>query len=267
MKRTAFAVCAGAVVAIAVSAHALDWPDVEGPAPGPPRVIGRYAAACIAGAVRLPLDGPGFQAVDLARNRHWGHPDLVAYLIDLGRRAHEAGLGTMLVGDMAQPRGGPMPYGHVSHQSGLDVDVWYRLDLAPLPRNAREGLEEISFVDHERGRVHPERWTDKHAELVRLAASDPRVTRVFVDAAIKRDLCEREWSDRSWLRVVRPYPRHDDHLHVRLRCPEDSPECVDQAPPPPGEGCDVIEEPERIRLRPRPVSALPRACRALMQAD
>lgn len=265
MKRIALLAGVGALVAGAVHARALDWPDVETPTPGPTRVIGRYAAACIAGAVQLPLEGPGYQAVDLVRNRHWGHPDLIAFLTELGRRADEADLGTLLIGDMAQPRGGPMPYGHVSHQSGLDVDVWYRLDLAPMPRGAREGLEEISFVDHTTGRVDPERWTDRHAELVHLAAVHPRVSRIFVDGAIKRDLCARSWTDRSWLRRVRPYPRHDDHMHVRLRCPEGATECVDQRPPPPGEGCDDVEEPERIRLRPRPVSALPSACRALMR--
>lgn len=265
--RLLFVACLGAVAAVALTAHALDWHDVTTPFPGPPRVIGRYAAACIAGAVQLPPEGPGYQAVDLARNRHWGHPDLIAFLTDLGRRAREAGLGTILVGDMAQPRGGPMPYGHVSHQSGLDVDVWYRLDLAPLPREAREGLEEISFVDAKSGRVHPERWTDRHAQLVRLAATDPRVSRVFVDAAIKRDLCERDWpdEDRSWLSRLRPYPRHDDHMHVRLRCPAGSPDCIDQPPPPPGDGCDEIAEPKHVRLRPPPARALPPPCRALLR--
>lgn len=264
MKRMSLVVCVGAVVIIGVTAHARDWHDIESPSSGPARVIGRYAAACIAGAVRLPLEGPGFQAVDLARNRHWGHPDLIDYLVELGRRAKEAGLGTLLIGDMAQPRGGPMDYGHVSHQSGLDVDIWYRLDLPELPRDQRDGLEEIKFVDHERGEVDAELWTDHHAELVRLAASDPRVSRVFVDAAIKRDLCDREWSDRSWLRKVRPYPRHDDHLHVRLRCPEDSPDCIDQPPPPPGDGCNAIADPDHIRPRPLPASALPRACMAIL---
>ncbi|HEY8429420.1 MAG TPA: penicillin-insensitive murein endopeptidase [Sandaracinaceae bacterium] len=255
---------AGALVAAAAHARALEWFEVTLPAPGPAQVIGSPAGACIVGAVRLPPEGVGYQAVELSRNRHYGHPDLVDYLVTLGRKVHEAGLGILLVGDMSQPRGGPMSYGHVSHQGGLDVDLSYRLDVPPLPRERREGIEEISFVDPETGRVDPRRWTDRQAELVRLAVSDPRVSRAFVDAAIKRDLCERQWEDRSWLRLVRVWPFHDDHVHVRLRCPEGSPECRDQAPLPPGEACSGLVQPSPARVRRTPRGLLPRACRAIL---
>lgn len=265
MRCRAASVIAIFIGALALAAHvrALDWWDVTSPAPGPAQVFGGFAAACIRGAVPL-ADGVGYQPVDLGRERYYGHPSLIAFIQSLGRRAHAAGLGTVLIGDMAQPRGGPMSYGHVSHQSGLDVDIWYRLDVGPLPRDRREGLEEIRFVRE--GRVDARIWTDRHAALVQLAASDPRVTRVFVDAAIKRDLCDRQWPDRSWLRRVRPYPRHDDHMHVRLRCPDDSPRCVEQRPPPIDEGCGLIANPPEARLPHRPRShPLPNICRALLE--
>ncbi len=266
MRVTARATLAAGAALLAIAAahaRALDWFEITSPAPGPARVIGSPAAACIAGAVRLPPEGAGYQAVELSRNRHYGHPELVEYIERLGRRAAAAGLGLLAVGDMAQPRGGPMGSGHVSHQGGLDVDISYRLDLAPLPREAREGVEEISFVDARSGRVDPRLWTDRHAELVRLAVTDPRVSRAFVDAAIKRDLCEREWDDRSWLGRVRVWPFHDDHIHVRLSCPEGSPACRDQAPLPPGEACGALVNPPADRVRRTPRTTLPAACRAL----
>lgn len=240
------------------------WGDVRTPTSGPPRVIGSYSSACLAGAAALPPEGVGYQAVDLLRNRHYGHPDLVTFITQLGEQAHSRGLGTVLVGDMAQPRGGPMSYGHVSHQSGLDVDIWFRLDVPPLPREAREGLEEIRFVDPRARRVLADRWTDAHAALVQLAASHPRVSRVFVDAAIKRDLCERTWDDRSWLRRVRTWPRHDDHVHVRLRCPEGSTECREQPPLPPGEACDALYNPAESRIRRAPSGRVPLRCLDLL---
>jgi penicillin-insensitive murein endopeptidase len=235
-------------------------------------VIGRYGAACIAGAVPLPLDGIGYQAVDPSRRRYYGHPVLVSYIGDLGRSVASHKLGIMLVGDMAQPRGGPMASGHVSHQGGLDVDVWFRLDLPALPPAKRAGIAQPKVVDPATGRIDPARWTERHAELIRLAAIDPRVSRVFVGAAIKRDLCERTWADRSWLRVVRPWPAHDDHLHVRLRCPPGSPECIDQPALPPGEACGAADlEPSFARERasrgrpyPLPNRILPPACDALL---
>ncbi len=239
-------------------------------------MFGRHGGAgCIAGAVLLPLEGPGYQAVDCSRRRHYGHPALVAFIGDLGRAVAARELGTMLVGDMSQPRGGPMPDGHVSHQGGLDVDVWFRLDVPALPRAVRDGIAQPRVVAAATGRPIAALWTDRNAELVRLAATDSRVSRVFVGAAIKRDLCERAWPDRAWLRVVRPWPGHDDHLHIRLRCPLDSPACVDQPALPPGESCRAAdlapafarERRERARpSRPVPDRVLPRACDEVIPA-
>jgi penicillin-insensitive murein endopeptidase len=240
-----------------------DWSSVTGPLPGEPRIIGEHGAACLVGAVQLPPEGVGYQAVDLQRNRHYGHPDLVDYIEGLGRRLEEAGIGPMLVGDMAQPRGGPMSYGHVSHQSGLDVDIWFRLDLPTLERSEREGIEQPILVDEATGELDSTRWTSQQAELIRMAAQDPRVARIFVDGAVKRDLCEREWDDRSWLQRIRPWPFHDEHLHVRLRCPVGSTECVDQPAPPPGEGCKAILPTPRPEAMASPQRRLPAACAAV----
>lgn len=242
-----------------------DWSTVADPLPGPPQIFGHHGAACIIGAEALPPEGPGYQAVDLERNRYYGHPELIDYVQRLGQKIADAGFGPMLVGDLAQPRGGPMSYGHVSHQSGLDVDIWFRLDLPLLDRSERENLDQPILVDPDTGRMDPNRWTDDHAQMIRLAADDPRVARIFVDAAVKQDLCEREWDDRTWLRQVRPWSAHDEHLHVRLRCPADSPACVDQPEPPPGEGCRNLVPTPRTGIDPSPIRTLPTACRAVLQ--
>lgn len=241
-----------------------DWADISEPLPGEPRIIGHHGGACLVGAERLPLEGDGYQTVDLARNRHYGHPSLIDYIQRLGQRVEASGFGPMLVGDMSQPRGGAMPYGHVSHQSGLDVDIWFRLDLPPLERSEREGLEQPILVDAVTQRLD-DRWGDNNATLIRLAADDPRVARIFVDSAVKRDLCEREWDDRSWLRRVRPWHSHDEHLHVRLRCPPGATECVDQPEPPPGEGCQALTPTPRPDVYPSPGRALPAACEAVLK--
>lgn len=269
---TAFALVPSASVAAPVLAS---WPAVADPSPGPALVFGSAGGGgCIAGAISLPPEGTGYQAVDLSRRRHYGHPALISFIGDLGRAVAAHDLGTMLVGDLAQPRGGPMASGHVSHQGGLDVDIWFRLDVAPAPRAARESIPQPSVIDAATGRPDPRRWTDRHAELIRLAASDPAVARVFVGAAIKRDLCARPWTDRGWLRLVRPWPGHDDHLHVRLRCPPGSPRCVDQPALPATDGCDRAEiavalaREQATRRRPPPIPrrVLPAACGALLTA-
>lgn len=252
-------------LASAATAADRDWSSVTEPLPGEPRIVGAHGSACLIGAVKLPPEGVGYQAVELQRNRHFGHPELVDYIERLGHRLAAAGIGPMLVGDMAQPRGGPMSYGHVSHQSGLDVDIWFRLDLPALERSAREDIEQPILVDEATGELDKSRWSDQQAELIRLAAQDPRVTRIFVDGAVKRDLCERDWEDRAWLQRIRPWPFHDEHLHVRLRCPEGSPDCVDQPPPPAGEGCGAILATPRSEAMPSPKTVLPQACDAVFR--
>jgi penicillin-insensitive murein DD-endopeptidase len=266
-RRLAAAVAALAI-GVAGAGEAAAWGEVEAPAPGPPRVIGSYGGGCIAGAVELPPEGPGYQAVDLERHRHFGHPQTIDYITTLGRRVAEAGLGTLLIGDVAQPRGGPMSWGHISHQTGLDVDIWFRLDVPPLPRHRREGLEQPGVVDPPTGAIDRTLWTEDHVRLLRLAADDPRVDRIFIGPAIKRDLCARDGPGRDWLRRLRPWPGHDDHMHVRLHCPPDAPECVPQPALPRGDGCgpelDVWLGPSPPPVATAPARALPPACRAVL---
>ena len=242
------------------------------PSPGPARIIGGTGLGCLGGAVALPADGPGWQAVRLSRNRHWGHPALVATLQDLTRATRAAGLPVLWIGDLGQPRGGPMPYGHASHQVGLDADIW--LDLTPkppLPPAAREEIAVPSLVLPDETGVDPRIWRPGHARLIRLAAELPGVDRVLVNHAIKRELCRTE-AGAPWLRRVRPWRGHDSHMHVRLRCPPGEAECRDQPPPPAGDGCDATLAwwltPEARQPAPRPPGprpALPAACGAILQ--
>ncbi|GAA0583351.1 penicillin-insensitive murein endopeptidase [Craurococcus roseus] len=245
---------------------------MSGPAPGPARVVGSPALGCLAGAQPLPADGPGWQAVRLSRNRNWGHPALLAFVQDFAGAARARGLPELWIGDMAQPRGGPMPYGHASHQTGLDVDIW--LDLSPkgrTPAAAREDVRVASLVLPDETGVSRAQWRPGHATLIRLAAESPAVDRVLVNHAIKRELCRAE-AGAPWLRRVRPWRGHDSHMHVRLRCPAGQTECRDAPPPPPADGCDASLDwwltPEARQPPPRPSAPppppLPAACAAIL---
>lgn len=250
------------------------WGAVASPSLGPAQVIGGYASGCLAGGVALAPEGAGYQVIRLSRVRNYGHPSLVAFLQDFGRGVERQGLGTALVGDMAQPRGGPLRYGHASHQSGLDADVWLRLDLPAMNRGARESLSEIKYVDYGAMTVTPS-WTGRQAALIRTAATDPRVARIFVNPAIKRELCTTAGADRDWLRKVRPWHGHDGHMHIRLSCPAGSPACEEQAALPDGDGCGdelaswldravPAREVPPSKARP-PSPAMPAACAAVLR--
>jgi penicillin-insensitive murein endopeptidase len=247
-------------------------------------VFGFYAHGCLAGAAELPIDGPTWQVMRLSRNRNWGHPRLVKFLERLSAKAAKSGWPGLLVGDMSQPRGGPMITGHASHQVGLDADIW----LSPMPKRTltREEREETSatmVVAADRRDVDPAVWTPAHFAVIKTAAEDPEVQRVFVNPAIKKALCREAGSDRDWLHKVRPWWGHDYHFHVRIVCPADSPDCKPQDAAGPDDGCgkeltswfkDSIlhPKPPPPDAKPSPpkrqmtMAALPPACKAVLNA-
>ena len=179
---------------------------VKSPSPLATRSIGSYARGCIAGAVALPVDGPAWQAMRLSRNRNWGHPRLIALVEKLATDAQKSdGWPGLLVGDISQPRGGPMLTGHASHQVGLDADVW----LTPMPNRRlsnreREDIAATSMLDKTDLAIDPKIFTAGHVKLIKRAASYPEVERVLVHPAIKKALCKAADGDRRWLTKVRP---------------------------------------------------------------
>jgi penicillin-insensitive murein endopeptidase len=209
------------------------------PAALAPRAIGSYARGCLAGAKPLPINGPAWQAMRLSRNRNWGHPVLIDYLERLAIEAqkHDRWHG-LLVGDLAQPMGGPMLTGHASHQVGLDADIW----LNPMPNRTlspheRETRSAVSMLGEDGVSVDRSKWTVQHASLIKRAASYPGVARIFVHPAIKKALCEWAGKDKGWLSKVRPWWGHHYHFHVRLACPKGSAGCVDQPAVGADDGC------------------------------
>ncbi|WP_246206561.1 penicillin-insensitive murein endopeptidase, partial [Propylenella binzhouense] len=244
------------------------------------RAIGFYSRGCLAGAVAMPVVGPHWQAMRLSRNRNWGHPALIAFLRDLATQAAARdGWPGLLIGDMSQPRGGPMLTGHASHQVGLDADIW----LTPMPGRVlsareRENMAPVPLTEPGPHEVDPAVWSEAHLRLIRRAASDPRVERIFVAPGIKKKLCETATGARGWLSKVRPYWGHNYHMHVRLGCPPGAAGCRGQSAPPKGDGCGkelawwYTAEPYRPAKpggkKPRPITLadLPDACRAVLAA-
>jgi len=269
------------LVLAALPARPSVWSDQTVPSSGPADSIGTPVAGCLAGGQSLPFDGPGYQVIRISRDRYFANPTTVTFVEDLGRRAKAAGLPDFYVGDMSLPRGGPMPNGHASHETGIDVDIWDNLDPKPfLLPPARENVPLPSMLTANGKALDPARFSARQVTLLRLAASDPRVDRIFVNPVIKRALCEGQFSgavgERSWLHRLRPWYGHDDHFHVRLACPEGSPDCVRQAPVPAGEGCDASltwwfrPRKPQPQIAPRPPVAprlpvLPAACQKLIQ--
>jgi penicillin-insensitive murein DD-endopeptidase len=244
----------------------------DGSALGPVRIVGSEAAGCIAGAVELPPEGLGFATIHASRSFFWGAPSTIERVEELGERAHAAGLPELYVGDISRPRGGPIPGGHASHMLGLDVDIW--LDLRPKPAlsaTERDTVAVPPVVTADGRSVDRAVWSPDHVLLLRISAELPDVDRIFVHPAIKQELCRVVGADRSWLRLIRPWWGHTQHMHIRFRCPADQPECVRGPPPPSGDGCDATlawwfeQQVAPPGSKPRPPPQLPDACAAIME--
>jgi penicillin-insensitive murein DD-endopeptidase len=252
------------------------------PGRGAPEPVGQYARGCLDGAVQLTETGPTWQAMRLSRNRNWGHPDAIAFIDRLSRSAAaQPGWNGLYIGDISQPRGGPMLTGHSSHQIGLDIDIWLRpANRLNLTRAQREEIGSPSLA-RTRGAYTTDGWTPQHHAILKAAASDPAVARIFIFPGAKVAMCNAEpaGADRTWLRKIRPWWGHDSHFHVRLNCPRGAGICEDQDPPPPGDGCadaqawvnDILNPPPADPNAPRPqprreimLADLPQRCTAVL---
>lgn len=243
------------------------------PSIGKAMAIGYYPKGCLQGGVELPVNGANWQVMRLSRNRNWGHPDLVKFLETFAPAAAKAtGWHGILVGDMAQPRGGPLPFGHTSHQIGLDVDIWFMpMPDRKLTAEEREKTSAINLVSDDWKQINQKTWTPQHAAFIRTAAERPEVERVFVNAAIKKEMCRVQGDKHpAWMEKLRPWYGHHDHIHVRLKCPADSPNCRAQEPVPTVDGCSATAldpwfSDKVLHPKPRPANAPPP--KALTMAD
>jgi penicillin-insensitive murein DD-endopeptidase len=259
------------------------------PAKLAPRAIGDYAKGCMAGGAELPINGPSWQVMRLSRNRNWAMPQTISLVERLATEAKKYdGWNGLLVGDMAQPRGGPMLTGHASHQIGLDADIWF----TPMPDRILSGKERETYVPLEMVKNHTtlnqDNWSESRARLIKRAAAYPEVGRIFVHPPIKAALCKwasNQPGDKSWLAKVRPLFGHTFHFHIRLNCPPGMKICKNQWKPAPKDGTGCGEElaywlgpipwtpkkrdpnaPPYVPPPPLTLSGLPAECRAVVAA-
>jgi penicillin-insensitive murein endopeptidase len=142
-------------------------------------------------------------------------------------------------------------------------------------------MSAVMMVRQDRLDIDPHAWTQNHLPVIRAAAQEPEVERIFVNAAIKKALCREAKGDRSWLSKVRPMYGHDYHFHIRIKCPAGNSDCTPQPEPTGSEGCDASDfaywfsdsvlhpKPPTTPPKPRPpltLADLPSACRQVLQA-
>lgn len=204
--------------------------------------VGFYSHGLIKNAKPLPIEVPGLLQVFPSSQRGWGTEEIIDLLTAAGQfnivkwPEHER----LQIAHISAEEGGKIP-GHTSHQNGLDVDIVY-LRTTPYEQKVdAPGLEE-SFVTTNDG-VTPNFDLKRNWDLIKFFVSSGQINRIFVDVAVKKALCNftstigERTSGEVALRVLRPLPKHHNHMHVRLYCPNNSQQCENQDPPPEGDGC------------------------------
>lgn len=203
--------------------------------------IGSYTAGCIRNSAALSINGEGYQVIRLGRGRYYGNPETIDYIESLSKKVSEELNGTLLIADISQQTGGPILDDHSSHQMGLDADIllWQH----PIAKNRtltiteREHIHPQSVLTSDEMKVDEFKWREIHGDILKLAASDTRVDRIFINPVIKKRLCN-DYPGQLWLGKLRPWYGHDGHFHVRLKCPQGNSLCESQKPiETSGDGC------------------------------
>lgn len=204
-----------------------EWETQKHPTKGAAESIGTYSLGCVAGAETIPEDGYGWQIMRVERHRNYAHPQMYGFIKNFAKQVKDNLKSVLMVGDIGLPKGGPFSYGHRSHQLGLDGDFWFSTPPAALKRSLskveRNKITPGNMVDHRKKKVN-KNFKKYQRDLLKLAANQPSVDRIFVNPAIKHEMC-RYYKGQDWLGKIRPWLGHDYHFHVRLKCPEGDKDC------------------------------------------
>ncbi|HCR86314.1 MAG TPA: penicillin-insensitive murein endopeptidase, partial [Alphaproteobacteria bacterium] len=234
-------------------------------------------------AVELPLSGDGYQVMRPSRERNFGNANTISFINNLAQDVKNQLNGQLLIGDIAQKgNGGPMISGHASHQTGLDIDIWFwhPKNKAILTSQQREDVQAVLLVkDENKQLINKKLWvlySDNYfSQLLKITSNKPEVDRIFVNPVIKKKLCELH-KGQEWLHKIRPWWGHDHHFHIRLKCPENNADCQAQPPiPDVGDGCNAdleywFSEQARYDLqealkKPKTKPVLPEKCNLLLK--
>lgn len=227
--------------------------------------IGRFNGGSLADGVPLPLDGEHHYALFAPscydpeappneRDNFYGNRRTVEAVLEVARtvRTLVPEAPRLPIGELSNRAGGRIPH-HLSHQNGLDVDVYYlqRGDDAERPVVLCRQGRRFEVVDPESGQWRVDEsfelaW-NWHLAAAFAARRDVKV--IFVGALIESALAT--WAReqgiparerRATLAKLHPVfcraPRgvespfyrknwcpHDDHFHVRFRCPRGDRRC------------------------------------------
>jgi penicillin-insensitive murein endopeptidase len=210
------------------------------------QAVGVYTKGILEKPDTLPLIGDGFKKIFQFRNRAHGTLDLISIVMAASKEIHRdfPAVERVQIGDMTDKDGGQQG-GHFSHQNGLDADiVFFRKDRREMDPGVQgrttTGFDEQFVV---KGKLTQNFDIDANWKFIYHLFASRSIDRIFVDRNIKKAFCDyasakgmrQEWKE--ILRKLRHENNHADHMHIRLKCPDNSTKCRTLGEIPPGDGC------------------------------
>jgi len=212
-----------------------------------PVSLGTVSRGRIEHAVSLPAEGPHHAIIERhrKRNTNWGTPEIVGALKTAAAEVAEVYPdSTLKVGNIGYRHGGDIPWSS-SHNSGRDADLAFYVrrtdDGTRVPAPALVAFDS-------QGRATGDRDLEFDVErnwiLVRSLLTNPEVGLqwLFISEPLKQKLLAHARDVGEPPRVIRrakhvlhqptDAPPHNDHLHLRITCPQrDRVEgCLDYGP-------------------------------------
>jgi murein endopeptidase len=205
--------------------------------------VGKPSDGALYGSQKIPAKGKaiGILPDHRARNRYYATEALVKLLTTTSTDFFKTYKRRVLVGDLSAKRGGKIS-GHASHQSGLDADLalfYTNIKGKPVEAKGFTTLDDNGASNNQKLffdanttwlfvkalLAHPE------VQVQYVFLYDPLV-QLLLEAA-KQDGASDELLERVALIVRQPSDssKHDDHMHLRIYCPDDAEELCEQTGP------------------------------------
>lgn len=175
--------------------------------------------------------------------RIWGAEPMIDMIqkaaMDMARKY--PGKDRLQVEDISAKEGGEIE-GHNSHENGLDVDLGYfkadGVEHDPIKKG--QYYADPMVIN---GKISPNFDVERNWELMKALHRHGNVQKIFVDQVLKNEFCRYAKSKGELaanvevLRSLRHVTNHQDHMHVRLRCPKGATRCKNAPEAPAGSGC------------------------------
>ncbi|MDX1949745.1 MAG: penicillin-insensitive murein endopeptidase [Rickettsiales bacterium] len=206
-------------------------------AEGQSESIGTHNNGCMLYSAELSKNSQDYKLPRVERGHNYGHPEMVELLEDYSYRVKQMTGKELLIADISKKNGGPVFMLHSSHQTGLDADIWFTLYDAKQNLSSEDikTLQPLNMAD-EKGKSVSSFWGSNQEDILKLFAQNDKVDRIFVNYNIKNYYCSK-FKNEDWQKKIRPWWGHNEHFHIRLKCPKNSEECISKGQEIKNDGC------------------------------